>query len=79
MDDNNEKRQIVDIIDESMIRFIKNRDEVLENVDIRKLFPDKKSFIKAREMFAERMGVDKDLVRKIFDLLYSKDPESRLR
>ena len=79
MDDNNEKRQIVDIIDESMIRFIKNRDEVLENVDIRKLFPDNKSFIKAREMFAERMGVDKDLVRKIFDLLYSKDSESSLR
>ncbi len=75
MEDKDEKKRIIDIIDESIIRFLKNRDEALEEIGIKELFPDKDSFISARELFAERMGVDKNVAKKIFELLYSNKPE----
>lgn len=71
-----EKRRMVDIVDEAIIRFIKNRNEALEKVDIEELFPDKANYMKAREQFAERMGVDIKVIKKIFKLLYSEDSES---
>lgn len=78
MEDTEEKRRIIDIIDESMIRFIKNRDEALVEVNIKELFPDKISYLRAREQFAERMEVDKGLVKKFFELLY-ETPKSKTK
>lgn len=77
MDDKTEKQRIIDIIDESIIRFLKNRNDALDDYSISELFPNEKEYLEARSLFAQRMGVDNTVVEKIFDLLYVDSETNR--